>query len=133
VISAKEPDKIVCARRESPLTLGVGENGVYFASDIPAFLPLTNKAVIVEDGELVVLQETGYAIWKISNMKPVTREPKAIDWTPQMAEKQGYPYFMLKEIMEQPLALKNTLRLQEHYLELMATFLDRAGQLFLVA
>jgi len=133
VISAKEPDKIVCARRESPLTLGVGENGVYFASDIPAFLPLTNKAVIVENGELVVLSETEYTIWKISDLKPVIREPKTIDWTPEMAEKQGYPYFMLKEIMEQPLALRNTLRLQEHYLELMSTFLDRAGQLFLVA
>jgi len=133
VISSKEPDKIVCARKESPLTLGVGENGVYFASDIPAFLPLTTKAVIVEDGELVVLRETGYEIWKIADLKPVIREPKIIDWTPEMTEKQGYPHFMLKEIMEQPLALRNTLRLQEHYLELMATFLDRAGQLFLVA
>jgi glucosamine--fructose-6-phosphate aminotransferase (isomerizing) len=133
VISAKEPDKIVCARKESPLTLGIGENGVYFASDIPAFLPLTNKVVIVEDGELAVLRENGYEIWKIANLEPVTREIKTIDWTPEMAEKQGYPHFMLKEIMEQPLALRNTLRLQEHYLELMATFLDRAGQLFMVA
>ncbi len=133
VISVKEPDRIVCARKESPLTLGIGENGVYFASDIPAFLPLTNKAVIVEDGELAILQETGYEIWKIADLKPVVREPKTIDWTPGMAEKQGYPHFMLKEIMEQPLALRNTLRLQEHYLELMATFLDRADQLFLVA
>jgi glucosamine--fructose-6-phosphate aminotransferase (isomerizing) len=133
VVSTKEPDKIVCARKESPLTLGVSENGVYCASDIPAFLPLTNKVVIVEDGELAVLRETGYDIWKIADLKPVAREPKVIDWTPEMAEKQGYPHFMLKEIMEQPLALRNTLRLQEHYLELMATFLDRAGQLFLVA
>ncbi|MGQ9565179.1 MAG: glutamine--fructose-6-phosphate transaminase (isomerizing) [Candidatus Bathyarchaeales archaeon] len=133
VISSKEPDKIVCARKESPLTLGVGENGVYCASDIPAFLPLTNKVVIVEDGELVVLRETGYEIWKTADLKPVIREPKIIDWTPEMAEKQGYPHFMLKEIMEQPLTLRNTLRLQEHYLELMATFLDRARQLFLVA
>jgi len=133
VVSSKEPDKIVCARKESPLTLGVGENGVYCASDIPAFLPLTNKVVIVEDGELVVLRENGYEIWKIADLKPVIREPKIIDWTPEMAEKQGYPHFMLKEIMEQPLTLRNTLRLQEHYLELMATFLDRAGQLFLVA
>ncbi|MBX5327346.1 MAG: glutamine--fructose-6-phosphate transaminase (isomerizing) [Candidatus Bathyarchaeia archaeon] len=133
VVSSKEPDKIVCARKESPLTLGLGENGVYCASDIPAFLPLTNKVVIVEDGELVVLRENGYEIWKIADLKPVIREPKIIDWTPEMAEKQGYPHFMLKEIMEQPLTLRNTLRLQEHYLELMATFLDRAGQLFLVA
>jgi len=133
VISSKEPDKIVCARKESPLILGISEDGVYCASDIPAFLPLTNKVVIVEDGELIVLREDGYEIRKIADLKPVVREPKIIDWTPKMAEKQGYPHFMLKEIMEQPLSLRNTLRMQEHYLELMATFLDRADQLFLVA
>jgi glucosamine--fructose-6-phosphate aminotransferase (isomerizing) len=133
VVSVKEPDRIVCARKESPLTVGVGENGVYCASDIPAFLPYTNKVVIVNDGELVVLREDGYEISKIADLSPVHREPKVIDWTPEMAEKQGYPYFMLKEIMEQPLALRNTLRLQEHYLELMTTFLDRASEVFLVA
>jgi glucosamine--fructose-6-phosphate aminotransferase (isomerizing) len=133
VVSVKEPDKIVCARKESPLTLGVGENGVYCASDIPAFLPYTNKVVIVNDGELIVLREDGYEISKITDLSPIVREPKVIDWTPEMAEKQGYPHFMLKEIMEQPLALRNTLRLQEHYLELMTTFLDRASEVFLVA
>jgi glucosamine--fructose-6-phosphate aminotransferase (isomerizing) len=133
VMSVKEPDKIVCARKESPLTLGVGENGVYCASDIPAFLPYTNKVVIVNDGELVVLREDGCELAKIADLSPVPREPKVIDWTPEMAEKQGYPHFMLKEIMEQPLTLRNTLRLQEHYLELMTTFLDRASEVFLVA
>ncbi|RLG89602.1 glutamine--fructose-6-phosphate transaminase (isomerizing), partial [Candidatus Bathyarchaeota archaeon] len=133
VISTLEPDKIVCARNESPLTIGVDENGVYCASDIPAFLPLTNRAVIVEDGELVVLTSEGFEIRKISDLSLVKREPKIIDWTPEMAEKQGYPHFMLKEIHEQPLALRNTLRLQEHYLELMTTFLDRAKEVFLVA
>jgi glutamine---fructose-6-phosphate transaminase (isomerizing) len=56
VISTKEPDKIICARNESPLVLGVSENGVYCASDIPAFLPVTNKAVLINDGELLYSQ-----------------------------------------------------------------------------
>jgi glucosamine--fructose-6-phosphate aminotransferase (isomerizing) len=133
VISPKEPDKIVCARRESPLVLGIGENALYCASDIPAFLPLTNKAVIIEDGELVTLSLEGFEIRKIADLSPVMREPKLIDWTPEMAVKQGYPHFMLKEIHEQPACLRNTLRLQEHYLDLMATFLDRAKEVFLVA
>jgi glucosamine--fructose-6-phosphate aminotransferase (isomerizing) len=133
VISPKEPNKIVCARNESPLVLGLGENALYCASDIPAFLPLTNKAVIVEDGELVTLSLEGFEIKKIADSIPVTREPKIIDWTPEMAVKQGYPHFMLKEIHEQPACLRNTLRLQEHYLDLMATFLDRAREVFLVA
>jgi glucosamine--fructose-6-phosphate aminotransferase (isomerizing) len=133
VISSMEPDKIVCARHESPLVIGVNENAVYCASDIPAFLPLTNKAVIVNDGELVTISLKGIEIRKIADSSPVTREPKLIDWTPEMAVKQGYPHFMLKEIHEQPACLRNTLRLQEHYLDLMATFPDRAREVFLVA
>jgi glucosamine--fructose-6-phosphate aminotransferase (isomerizing) len=133
VISPKEPDKIICARNESPLVLGLGENALYCASDIPAFLPLTNRAVIIDDGELVTLSLKGFEIRKIADSSLVMREPKLIDWTPEMAVKQGYPHFMLKEIHEQPTCLRNTLRLQEHYLDLMATFLDRAREVFLVA
>ncbi|MHC3129704.1 MAG: glutamine--fructose-6-phosphate transaminase (isomerizing) [Candidatus Bathyarchaeota archaeon] len=133
VISVKEPDKLVCARKESPLVLGIAEDSLYVASDIPAFLSETNKSVVVQDGELVVLSYMGYEIRKILDWKLVTREPEIIDWAPEMAEKQGYPHFMLKEIHEQPLRLRNTLRLQDKYLELMTTFLDRAGEVFLVA
>jgi glucosamine--fructose-6-phosphate aminotransferase (isomerizing) len=133
VVSATEPNKIVCARKESPLVLGVGEDGLYVASDIPAFLSETNKSVIVQDGELVILTSGGYEIRTIADWKLVSREPETVDWAPEMAEKQGYPHFMLKEIHEQPLRLRNTLRLQDKYLELMTTFLDRAGEVFLVA
>jgi glucosamine--fructose-6-phosphate aminotransferase (isomerizing) len=133
VISPKEPNKIICARNESPLVIGVNENAIYCASDIPAFLPLTNKAVVINDGELVTLSLEGFEIKKIADSSVVVREPKLIDWTPEMAVKQGYPHFMLKEIHEQSATLRNTLRLQEHYLDLMATFLDRAREVYLVA
>ena len=133
VISVKEPNTIICARKESPLVIGVGKDAVYCASDIPAFLPLTNKAVIIEDGELIILSDNGYEIHKISDWRLVDRKPETIDWTAEMAEKQGYPHFMLKEIHEQPLSLRNTLRLQEHYLDLISTFLERATEVFLVA
>ena len=133
VISSKEPDKIVCARNESPLVVGVNEKAVYFASDIPAFLPLTNKAILVDDGELVTLSLGNVAIKKIADSRVVVREPKIIEWTPEMAVKQGYPHFMIKEIHEQPDCLRNTLRVQEHYADLMSTFLDRARDVYLVA
>ncbi len=133
VISVKEPDKIVCARNESPLVLGLNEEAVFCASDIPAFLQLTNKAVIIENGELVVLNHKGYEIRKLADWSIVPRQPEIIDWSPKMAEKQGYPHFMLKEIYEQPQTVRNTLRLQDQYLELMTAFLDRAGEVFLVA
>ena len=132
-VSTNEPDKIVCARNESPLVIGVNDGAVYCASDIPAFLPLTNKTVIVNDGELVVLSAEGFEIKKIADSTVVMREPKTVDWTPEMAVKQGYPHFMIKEIHEQPACLRNTLRLQDHYIDLMATFLDRAREVFLVA
>lgn len=133
VVSTKEPDKIVCARHESPLVLGVSMDSIFFASDIPAFLPITNKIVTVGDGELVTLTPQGYEIRNIHDGTVVGREPKVVDWTPEMAVKQGYPHFMIKEIHEQPETLRNSLRLQEHYLDLMATFLDRAREVFLVA
>ena len=133
VLSTMEPDKIICARNESPLVLGVSENAVYCASDIPAFLPVTNKAVLINDGELVILSSAGYEIRRINDFSAVEREPEIIDWTPEMAVKQGYPHFMIKEIHEQPATLRNTLRMQEHYLDLISTFLDRATEVFLVA
>jgi glucosamine--fructose-6-phosphate aminotransferase (isomerizing) len=132
-ISTKEPDKIVCARNESPLVIGVAGEGLYCASDIPALLPLTKKTVIMENGELATLSPEDFEIRKISDSSIVERKPKIIDWSPEMAVKGGYPHFMLKEIHEQPQTLRNTLRLQEHYLDLMGTFLERAREVFLVA
>jgi glucosamine--fructose-6-phosphate aminotransferase (isomerizing) len=133
VISSKEPDKIICARNESPLVIGVGEDATYCASDLTAFLPMTNKAVLINDGELVILTPGSYEIRRLQDGSAVSREPKVIDWTPEMAVKQGYPHFMIKEIHEQPDTLRNTLRAQEHYVDLISTFLDRATEVFLVA
>lgn len=133
IVSTQEPDKIVCARNESPLVLGINGKGVFCASDIPAFLEVTNKAVMVNNGELVVLRADGYEITKISDGSSISRDPITVEWTAEMAVKQGYPHFMLKEIHEQPQTLRNTLRIQDHYLDLLSTFLDRANEVFLVA
>jgi glucosamine--fructose-6-phosphate aminotransferase (isomerizing) len=133
IISTREPDKIICARNESPLVLGINGKGVFCASDIPAFLEVTNKAVMINNGELVILTAGGYEIRRISDNSLVERDPITVEWTAEMAVKQGYPHFMIKEIHEQPETLRNTLRIQDHYLDLLATFLDRANEVFLVA
>ena len=133
VISTGNPDVIICARNESPLIVGVSENGSYCASDIPAILPYTNKIVPLKNGEICILKSSSVEIRRISDGSKITRPPKTIDWTIDMAEKQGYPYFMLKEIYEQPQSLRNALRLQEQYLDLLARFLDRGREVFLVA
>jgi glucosamine--fructose-6-phosphate aminotransferase (isomerizing) len=133
IISTLEPDKIICARNESPLVLGINGKGIFCASDIPAFLEVTNKAVMINNCELVILTADGYEIRRISDNSQVTRDPITVEWTAEMAVKQGYPHFMIKEIHEQPETLRNTLRIQDHYLDLLATFLDRANEVFLVA
>lgn len=132
-ICTGEPDKIVCARRESPLVIGVGDGAIYCASDIPAFLPMTNRVVVLHDGEIAVLSDEGFEIKNIADGSTIERAPKVVDWTVEMAEKRGYPHFMLKEIHEQPEALRNTLRVQDLYLDLMTTFIDRAREVYLVA
>jgi len=133
IMSTREPDKLICARNESPLVLGINGHGVFCASDIPAFLEVTNKAVIINNGELAILTADNYEIKNIANGCLITREPITIEWTSEMAAKKGYPHFMLKEIHEQPDTLRNTLRMQDHYLDLLTTFLDRANEVFLVA
>jgi glucosamine--fructose-6-phosphate aminotransferase (isomerizing) len=109
VISEDEPDKIIIARKDSPLVIGVGEGEMFAASDIPAVLAHTRKFVFLEDGDVAVLAKEFFKIYD-SEDKPVEREVKLIDWNPVMAEKAGYNHFMQKEIYEQPRAIIDTIR-----------------------
>jgi len=133
ILSEKEPDKIICAVKEAPLVIGVGEKALYCASDIPAFLPMTNKVVFLEDGEVAVLSLAGLKILKADTGEEVHRDVIEIPWSTTQAEKAGYAHFMIKEIHEEPLVLKNALRTSEVYYDLMTTMLNDAKNVFLVA
>jgi len=133
ILSSSDPSRIFCARNESPLVLGVSDQGTFCASDVPAMLPYTNRVVYLRNGEYAVLDVEGYQIKRIQDGSPVERELQEVTWSIEMAEKQGYPHFMLKEIYEQPKSLRGSLRLQQAYLDLLTTFLDRGRELFLVA
>ncbi|MFI5448797.1 MAG: glutamine--fructose-6-phosphate transaminase (isomerizing) [Candidatus Bathyarchaeia archaeon] len=133
IISTVEPDKIVCVRRESPLVLGKGQDGNYCASDIPAFLSKTNKAILLEDDEMAVLTSNQIRILKIENGDEIIREPFTVDWNVDRAAKTGYAHFMLKEIHEQPLSIRNVSRTHPMFLDLMAGEFIRAKKIFLVA
>ena len=133
VLSTHEPDKLYCARNESPLVLGISRNGTYCASDVPALLPYTNQVNYLRNGEMAILDIDGFNIIKISDGSEIVRPNTEITWSPEMAEKQGYKHFMLKEIHEQPTSLRDGLRLQERYLDLLTQFLDRGKEVFLVA
>ncbi len=133
VLAAKESTKLICARNESPLIIGVTKNKCFCASDISAILPFTKNILTLQNGEISILEQGRYEIRKISDNTIIERKPKIIEWSIEEAEKQGYPHFMLKEIHEQSISLKNALRVQESYLDLISTFLDRGKEIFLVA
>lgn len=109
VMDARVPDLLIGARHFSPLIVGIGENENLFASDIPALLAHTHRALIIEDGELVALTHDAVRIFTLAG-KSVERESFEVTWDVTSAEKGGYPTFFTKEIHEQPAALANALR-----------------------
>jgi glucosamine--fructose-6-phosphate aminotransferase (isomerizing) len=109
VLYEGEKDKLIGARRESPLILGVGEGESFVASDIPAILPYTRKMIFLEDGEMAVIQDRAFQIRTLAGERR-ERPPKEILWDPVTAEKGGFKHFMLKEIHEQPRAIADTIR-----------------------
>ncbi len=109
VICADSPGKIVGARKGSPLVVGVGKNEYFLASDVAAMLRHTKQVIYLDDGEMVVLEESGFRTTTISHER-VSKKIEEISWNLEMVEKAGFKHFMLKEIFEQPQSLRNGLR-----------------------
>jgi glucosamine--fructose-6-phosphate aminotransferase (isomerizing) len=122
VLAGVAPDRIVVVRRDSPLILGRGVNENLVASDIPALLDHTRDVYILEDDDIAVVTKDDIRITKLDG-SPVHREILNVTWDVSAAEKGGYPHFMLKEIHEQPKAIKDTLtgRLHEGIVDLSET------------
>src|SRR5205823_1074055 len=109
VVSTREPDTIVAARRGSPLLVGIGSGENFIASDASAVLAHTRSVVYLDDGEIAVVRPGDYRILDLDTVekeKAVSR----VDWDLATIERGGYAHFMLKEIMEQPVSLRNSLR-----------------------
>jgi len=103
VISRDDPNKIVAARLSSPLLIGLGEDEYIVASDPAAVIAHTNKVIYLDDGEIVTITPDKFIMGK-------EKKPEQIDWDLEAAQKSGYDHFMLKEIMEQPESIENSLR-----------------------
>ena len=117
-ISSREPDKIVATRKDSPLIVGLGSEGYYLASDSPAILKYARDIIYPERGEIVILDKNGVVVHDEFD-NAVNKEIETINWTPEMAEKEGYDHFMIKEINEQAMAVRNTLTQRDNIQEII--------------
>ncbi|HLL03400.1 MAG TPA: glutamine--fructose-6-phosphate transaminase (isomerizing) [Myxococcaceae bacterium] len=109
VVTAGDPNRIVCTKDSSPMVLGLGQGQNFIASDVPALLEHTRDFVYMEEGDLAVVTAARIDIFNRKG-EPANRPTRRIDWTPMMAEKGGHKHFMHKEIWEQPRAVADTLR-----------------------
>ena len=109
VASTREPQKLVAARLASPVMLGIGKNEYYIASDATPVLKHTREVIYLDDGDVAVLTPDGYEIRTLSG-RPLDKEVETLEWDVEAAQKKGYEHFMLKEMMEIPEAIENTLR-----------------------
>ena len=134
VMSTKEEEnRIVCTRDGNPLVIGRKKDVSYVSSDIPAFLPMTNDMILLLDGEIACLTSDEVIIESLADGSRIDRDSIEISWTADQAQKSGYPHFMLKEIHEQPEAIRNTLRLRDDVIKQAAEIIHSSDRIFMLA
>jgi glucosamine--fructose-6-phosphate aminotransferase (isomerizing) len=109
IINAEFSDLLIAARKDSPLVLGLGEGENFIASDVPALISSTRRTIFMEQEEMAVLSKDSIECFSLDGKK-LKKDVVTVKWDPLQAEKSGYKHFMLKEIMEQPKAIEDTMR-----------------------
>ena len=117
LISSYHPEQIFCAKKESPLMLGIGDEIKFIGSDFNAFIDHTKNAVILDDREYAIISRDAYVVKDLLSKEEVTKPITKIEWDSETSKKGGYPHYMLKEIYEQPQTVSNALDLEESGLD----------------
>jgi glucosamine--fructose-6-phosphate aminotransferase (isomerizing) len=132
VCYTENPNSIIVARKESPIVIGIDEGKTtYCASDIPAFLPLTRKCYLLDDNELAILKAGQVEFYNLISNERITKELHKIEWNIDAAEKNGYDHFMLKEIFEEPEAIKRTILIPKESIRMFAKVLWAANHIYI--
>ncbi len=117
LVTGHEPDRIYCARNESPLLIGLGDYVNYIGSDLNAFIDHTKNAVFMEDKEYAIVTHDSCILKRISDGETMSRQVQELMWDSEMAQKGGFPHYMLKEIYEQPQVVHNALDIDPELVE----------------
>ncbi len=131
VVIHQDEEKIIAARKGSPLVLGLGKDEFFIASDVPAFLKHTNKVIFLDDGEIAIINQK-IKIFDQHN-KEVKKEISQIDWTLEQAQKNGYSHYMLKEIYEQKETLIRAINQKEDEIKRIAEEINKGFGTFFIA
>ncbi|MCH8208240.1 MAG: glutamine--fructose-6-phosphate transaminase (isomerizing) [Nitrospinae bacterium] len=131
-LTTHRPDNIFCAKRESPLMLGIGDEAKYVGSDFNAFIDRTRNAVIIDDDEYVILSRDSYVVKKLLSREEITKPIVKIDWDSETSKKGGYPHYMLKEIYEQPQSVNHVLEVSQKDLDEIVDMIYKSENGFLL-
>ncbi|WP_312939754.1 glutamine--fructose-6-phosphate transaminase (isomerizing) [Oscillibacter sp.] len=139
IICSDYPDALIAARKDSPLILGYGKNCNFIASDVTAVIKYTRDVAYMDDGEIAVITPRGIDVFD-GELVPVEKTRRTVDWDVSAAEKGGYPHFMIKEIMEQPDAVRRTVspRIREGRIvlddvKLTREYVENVSRIFIIA
>jgi len=131
-ITPLTPGQIYCAKRESPLMLGIGDEAKYVGSDFNAFINYTKNAVIIDDGEYAIISRDSYVVKDFVTGQEIQKNITKIDWDSETTRKGGYPHYMLKEIYEQPQVVTNALEQDVQSLDELAEMVVESEKMILV-
>ncbi len=132
MLSSHDPEHLYCVKKESPLLLGLGEECNYVGSDINAFLEYTRKAIVLDEGEYVILGPNDYQVRNLKTGKELNKNVLHIDWDIETSKKGGFSHYMLKEIFDEPQTVRQAMQIPREQIVRMAEMFADSSRSFIM-